>query len=118
MESGHDTITIVQNLTHWGINLLDTALDSDKAALDQISPLLPEYVTICPEIREEICSDMKDSSTCDWEGLEDIFDRELFTSLLDHLESARDDLYEELVESKSDLEDMILATVIREKGVW
>jgi hypothetical protein len=110
LESGHDTLTIVQNLTHWGINLINKALDSDKAAFDQISRLLPEFNTICPEIREEICTDVNYSSTCDWKGLEDIFDRELFTSLLDHLGSARDDISEGLVESKSDLEDMILAT--------
>jgi hypothetical protein len=67
--------------------------------------------TICPEIREEICADINDSSTCDWEGFEDIWDiKVFFTSLQDHLEDTRDDLYEELVQSKSDLEGMIVAT--------
>jgi hypothetical protein len=71
LQSGHDTVKIVQNLTHWDIELIDiyrsTALVSEKGAFDEIS------------IREEICTDMDYSSTCDWEGFDGILDGELFT---------------------------------------
>jgi exonuclease VII small subunit len=108
MNSGRETLDIVQNLTEEGINLLDQVVQEQAFAGGEVERLLDEANQLCPRVREFICTNLTSSSTCNLEGLEDeILNGTILLNLLDQLESGRSVVSKEVEHASRDLEDIL-----------
>jgi hypothetical protein len=111
LDSGIETLHIVQNLTQGGINLIDSALEVQWDAGDEIYTLLKEVnqYHFCPEVRVKVCPNISDTSTCNFEGL-DIFDEKLIEQIGAGLNIVRSVLRWQIEKSKDDLEEFLVFT--------
>jgi len=87
---------------------LDGVIEQNDATGQEVDSLLEEINGICPNIRDPICTDLSDVSTCNFEG---IFDGEVLTNTLEHFsEGERSVYYQESRKAKEDLETFLQVT--------
>jgi hypothetical protein len=107
LEDGREAIGIVQNLTKGGIDIITNLLNENEAISSELDGFLADTNRICPTVRDPICTDLSDVSTCNFEG---IFDSTILQTLLEHFAtSERSVAYDtELVKARNDLEDLLV----------
>lgn len=93
-----------QELTREAIMLLDNFLFRQKMAFEVINPYLMDINGICPNVTQSICSDITNSSTCDFEDIpvSDEFEA-AFIFLIDNVNATA---LEKADEIRSDLNDL------------
>lgn len=103
VDEGRNAIGIVQNLTEGGINIIETVIEQNKEGSDVVQRFLDVTNSFCPTVRNPICTDTNNFTTCDFTG---IFDNEELEAVLEHFAAGeRSVLYEELARAKNNLED-------------
>lgn len=109
MDSGIETLHIVQNLTQGAILLADAVLDAQWTAVGDIYTLLNEVNEFCPAVRGKICVNLDaDSPICNWDGLEGVnMEEERFETFVETWNTRTTLIYEQVETSKDDLEELL-----------
>jgi hypothetical protein len=103
VETGLGTIDIVKGLLQGGIDLVDQILESQVQKQTNIDQLLTDMNTICPAVRENLCTDLDQvPESCNFDGA---FDGEVLKNAMEFLANTRIDVAEELLDVRSDLEE-------------
>jgi hypothetical protein len=92
-------------LTEGGINIIDDVLIQNEQAGVLVEDLLENINGICPTVRDPLCADLDDISTCNFEG---IFDTDTVQAVVEHFRgNERSVVYTELNRARGDLEDFL-----------
>jgi hypothetical protein len=98
-------LAVVKNLVSSGIELIDTVISNQRLAVLETEDVLGFVNGICPEIRDPICTNTTDPTSCNFDGIADngqaIFD------FLGIVVNANSLVYEELLKSRDDLVDLL-----------
>jgi hypothetical protein len=97
---------MVQTLTQGGIDLIDLIDEQNAATSIAVEGLLEDANHICPSVRDPLCTDLSNPSTCNFEG---VFDTDVLQITLEHFAGAeRNVYYQEIFKARDDLEDLLL----------
>jgi hypothetical protein len=106
LSDGRRAISIVQHLTQGGINLIDLIDEQNAATSIAVEGLLSDANRMCPNVRDPICTDLSNPSTCNFEG---VFDTDVLQITLEHFAGAeRNVYYQEIVKARDDLEELLV----------
>jgi hypothetical protein len=93
-------------LTQGGIDIIDRVLVQNEDTGVLVETLLENINGICPNVRETLCVDLDDISTCNFEG---ILDTETVQAVVGHFRgSDRSAVYTDLVQARRDLEGLLV----------
>jgi hypothetical protein len=104
-----DTTEIVKTLVQGGIRLIDIIIDNQVEVERNVEALLTELNSICPSVRDPLCTDISDVSTCNFDG---VFEGDAVSDFVAFWADAKSVSYDELEKSRSDLEELL--TVIED----
>jgi hypothetical protein len=105
VDAGIGTITMVKDLLQEGIDLIDTILEEQNLSSTEMEAVLNAVNSICPEVRDPLCTNITDPATCNLDG---IFDGEAVLNFITFFATARSLVYEELYQCRADLVDLLV----------
>ena len=114
LQEGREGISIVTNLTKEGIEIIDLALSQNEETGIVVERLLEDLNGICPNVRDPLCTDLNDLTTCNFDG---IFDTQTLENVVSHFRgggtgegSDQSQLYADLAKVRNDLEGFLTIT--------
>ena len=110
MNSGTDTILIVQNIITEAVDLMDTLVQDLHALAGDLSLLLTTINGICPKKRSQLCDNLLDPDSCDTAG---VFATSIFQQIitrLNDIDGESDPLLPRLINTRNGLQDMLEVT--------
>jgi hypothetical protein len=105
VDTGIGTITMVKDLLQGGIDLIDTILEKQTLSSTEMDAVLNAVNSICPEVRDPLCTNITDPITCNLDG-DDV--GEVVLNFITFFATARSLVYEELFQCRADLVDMLV----------
>jgi hypothetical protein len=99
------TTEIVKKLVQGAIGLIDIILDNQVEVESTLKTLLTEVNSICPAVRDPLCTDISDASTCNFDG---VFEGDVLSDFVAFWADVKSVTYNELDKSRSDLEDLLI----------
>eukprot|EP00934_Nitzschia_sp_Nitz4_P008585 Nitzschia sp. Nitz4//scaffold211_size37880//865//2887//NITZ4_007697-RA/size37880-augustus-gene-0.57-mRNA-1//-1//CDS//3329541952//8575//frame0 len=112
-----ETLQVAKGLVVGGIDLIDGILQKQQETVDQSDVTIETMNSMCPTVRDPICTNTTDVATCDFSG---IFganvenNTDVMEALVEIHGNTKAIISEELVKSREDLVDML--TVINDMG--
>ena len=104
LNDAFDTTEVVKKLVQGAIELIDSVLGNQAESESNVETILTEVNSICPAVRDPLCTDIYNASTCNFTG---VFDGEVLSDFVAFWADAKSVAYDELEQSRSDLEELL-----------
>jgi len=122
LDSGLETVDLVQGLLIDGIALLDSFLSTSATSKATIETLVNNANSICPEVADEVCTNLWDltpgvATECSTDG---IFDGEALQQFLlffaKNETTTTSEFIEDIIDAREDLQDLVGTTETLQKA--
>lgn len=105
LSDGREAIDLAQRLSQDAIDLIDRSVEESERGSAEVERFLETTNSLCPNVRDPICADVSDFSTCNFDGIFE--ENSLLEQTLQHFSGGqRSIVYEEAVNARDDLETL------------
>ena len=108
LEAGRESIGIVKTLAADAAGIVDSVLDQNEDLSRDITGMLKTVNRMCPKVRDPLCEDLSNATTCDVSGVLGPDINDMFQLGIGHFVEGEDsEFVVEIVNAKNGLEDVI-----------
>jgi hypothetical protein len=103
LDGGRDVINLIGDLARQAIFMVDAFLETAEKARDDTVVLLEATNGFCPDVREELCTNVLNATNCNFTGIPYALELE---NLVDYFDGVKGLAFEEVVKFRADLVTM------------
>ncbi|OEU09699.1 hypothetical protein FRACYDRAFT_247956 [Fragilariopsis cylindrus CCMP1102] len=107
LEAGRASIDITRNLAYEAQLIVDKVIQQNTLLSTQVYTLLEDINSICPLVRDPLCDDVYDISTCDVSSFLGTEINDVLQTVGTHFgDGDQSEIYQEIINAKNALEDV------------
>ncbi|KAL3906897.1 MAG: hypothetical protein SGILL_009090 [Bacillariaceae sp.] len=106
LDSARDSVGIVHGLATGAVDIIDRVVELNQNVSSEIFTLLEDVNGMCPNVRDPLCDNLEDLSTCDVSEFFGDEYNEIFKGVLGHFAAGeRSVIYQEIIKARDGLSD-------------